>query len=107
MADTDNQLVLYSVAGGVATITLNRPEKLNALNPPMREALVAALKEAERDPTVHVVVLKGIGRAFCVGVDLFDMADLDKDPGVKGLREDAMGIAEAAARWAQIWALQK
>src|SRR5438094_238663 len=107
MADTDNQLVLYDVAGGIATITLNRPEKLNALNPPMREALVAAFKEAERDPNVHVVVLKGNGRAFCVGVDLFDMTELNNDPGVKGLRQDSMGIAAAAARWAQIWALQK
>ena len=89
------------------TITLNRPEKLNALNPPMREALVAAFKEAERDPNIHVVVLKGNGRAFCVGVDLFDMTELNNDPGVKGLRQDSMGIAAAAARWAQIWALQK
>jgi 2-(1,2-epoxy-1,2-dihydrophenyl)acetyl-CoA isomerase len=61
--------VLVTRDGGVLTITLNRPDVLNAFNRAMHEALAAALKEA-RDPAVRVVVLTGAGRGFCVGQDL-------------------------------------
>jgi len=53
----------------VATITLNRPEKMNAVNLQMREELVAALQGVAEDPDVMVVVLTGAGRAFCSGLD--------------------------------------
>jgi len=53
----------------VATITLNRPEKMNAVNPQMVTELVAALQEVAEDPDVMVVVLTGAGRAFCSGRD--------------------------------------
>jgi 2-(1,2-epoxy-1,2-dihydrophenyl)acetyl-CoA isomerase len=55
--------------GGVLTITLNRPDVLNAFNAAMHEALAGALKKA-RDPEVRAVVLTGAGRGFCVGQDL-------------------------------------
>src|SRR6476661_760409 len=64
------QLVLYSVEGASARLTLNRPEKKNALN----EALIASLKEnlrrASEDERVRVIVLSGAGNDFCSGADL-------------------------------------
>jgi 2-(1,2-epoxy-1,2-dihydrophenyl)acetyl-CoA isomerase len=56
--------------GGVMTITLNRPDVLNAFDGAMQEGFRAALKEAARDPEVRAVVLTGAGRGFCVGQDL-------------------------------------
>jgi enoyl-CoA hydratase len=66
----DDQEITYEVRDGVARITLNRPEKLNALSPQMLTLLHDALWEADDDTSVHCVVLKGAGRAFCAGYDL-------------------------------------
>ena len=60
----------YEVADRVATITLNRPDKLNAFTRPMIAAWADALAEAQRDEGVHVVVVTGAGRAFCAGGDV-------------------------------------
>jgi enoyl-CoA hydratase/carnithine racemase len=62
--------VLREVADGVMTVTLNRPERLNAFNPDMRDALIDAYAEAGRNDDVRVVILTGAGRAFCAGADL-------------------------------------
>src|SRR6266550_4502867 len=62
--------------GGITTITLNRPEKLNALAGHMRRDLAEALEAAGSDRTVNVVVITGVGRAFCSGGDVAAMADL-------------------------------
>ena len=59
--------VLYQRDGRIARITLNRPEKLNAINDAMPRELSAAVAEANRDDGVHVIVLTGAGRAFCAG----------------------------------------
>lgn len=65
------QTVLLDVANGVATITLNRPEVLNAWDRPMRQRLVALLGQAEADPEVRAIILTGAGeRAFGAGQDL-------------------------------------
>jgi enoyl-CoA hydratase/carnithine racemase len=62
--------VLVDVADGVAVLTLNRPEKLNALNGAMLEELAAAYARCDVDDDVRVVVLTGAGRAFCAGADV-------------------------------------
>ena len=59
----------YDVDGAVATITLNRPERLNTIVPPMPDELEAAVHAAVRDGAVKVIVLRGAGRAFCAGFD--------------------------------------
>jgi 2-(1,2-epoxy-1,2-dihydrophenyl)acetyl-CoA isomerase len=63
-------VLLIDRADGVATMTLNRPESMNALSLELKEALVAAVREIGADDTVRAVVLTGAGRAFCVGQDL-------------------------------------
>jgi 2-(1,2-epoxy-1,2-dihydrophenyl)acetyl-CoA isomerase len=67
--------LLYEVADRVATITLDRPDKLNAFTGPMIDAWVTALAEAQEDERVRVVVVTGAGRAFCAGGDVPRMAD--------------------------------
>jgi len=62
--------VLLDLADGVATITLNRPEAMNALDIATKDVLLATLRRVAEDPTVRCVVLTGTGRAFCVGQDL-------------------------------------
>jgi 2-(1,2-epoxy-1,2-dihydrophenyl)acetyl-CoA isomerase len=62
--------LLVERAGGVVTLTLNRPDSLNSLDVTLKEALRDALADVESDPTCRAVVLAGAGRAFCVGQDL-------------------------------------
>lgn len=62
--------VLFSVENHVATITLNRPEALNALNHELRQELTAAWKRISEDEEVRVGILTGAGRAFCAGIDV-------------------------------------
>src|SRR5881409_688050 len=75
--------LLCSVADGVATVTLNRPAKRNALNRAVLEGLAGAFERLEGDPTVRVVVVRGAGPAFCSGMDLDELArqqDASADP---------------------------
>ncbi|MFL5845380.1 MAG: crotonase/enoyl-CoA hydratase family protein [Solirubrobacteraceae bacterium] len=65
----DFETLLYGVEDAVATITLNRPETLNTIVPPMPDELQAAVEEATRDEHVKVIVLRGAGRSFCAGFD--------------------------------------
>ena len=62
--------VIYEKAGGVATISLNRPQVLNAYNMEMRDELFQVLAAVKEDPEVEVAVVRGEGRAFCAGADL-------------------------------------
>jgi len=70
--------VLVSLESGVLQVTLNRPEKLNALNPEMHKLLRAALLRAAEEPQVRAVLLTGAGRGFCAGQDL---SERDVSPG--------------------------
>ncbi|CAM5294086.1 1,4-dihydroxy-2-naphthoyl-CoA synthase [Streptomyces badius] len=70
MTDEQANTVLYDVSEGLATITLNRPDAMNALNTAAKVALRDALLEASADSAVRAVLLTATGRAFCVGQDL-------------------------------------
>jgi enoyl-CoA hydratase/carnithine racemase len=63
-------IVTYSVDGRVGIVTLNRPEKLNAISPELKKALIDRLHEADRDPATSVVVLRAEGRSFGAGYDI-------------------------------------
>jgi enoyl-CoA hydratase/carnithine racemase len=67
--------LLYEVKDRIATLTLNRPDKLNAFTGPMIDAWARALAEAQADDQVHVVVVTGAGRAFCAGGDVARMGE--------------------------------
>ena len=64
------ETLLYNVEDGIATVTLNRPEKMNSFTAQMRDDLVAVFDETDADDAVRVVIVTGAGRAFCAGADL-------------------------------------
>jgi 2-(1,2-epoxy-1,2-dihydrophenyl)acetyl-CoA isomerase len=68
--DQRDQVLLSEQDGDVLTLTLNRPDAMNALNAELRSALLAALKAAARDEAARAIVLTGTGRGFCAGADL-------------------------------------
>jgi 2-(1,2-epoxy-1,2-dihydrophenyl)acetyl-CoA isomerase len=73
------QHLIEAIADGVATLTLNRPDRLNALSAPIMEGLLEALPRLAGDPAVGAIVLTGAGRAFCAGGDVKRMAE-EPDP---------------------------
>ena len=95
MADPDVQeyeTVLYDVDDRVAVVTLNRPEVHNALSFQLRTDIVAAVRRAEQDPNVSLVLLKGAGKSFCAGYDLKVTGD------VEARRNHAGWVADRAPR---------
>jgi len=70
MTDAAFEHITYEVSAHVATITLNRPEKLNAFTPTMARELIAAFDRVDADDDVRAVVVTGAGRGFCAGADL-------------------------------------
>ena len=75
MTNSDETTVLYTQTGGVAVITLNRPQAMNALSVQLRGELARAFRKAEADETVRAIILTGAGdRAFCAGLDLKEIS---------------------------------
>src|SRR5215831_16233049 len=72
---TANEMVLQSLDKGLLTITMNRPDRRNALNPEMVKGLVEAARRAAEDSEVRAVLFKGAGGTFCVGGDVKSMAE--------------------------------
>jgi 2-(1,2-epoxy-1,2-dihydrophenyl)acetyl-CoA isomerase len=66
----DNQTIRYETENGVATLTLNRPERLNAFTDQMMQETVSALKQAAKDEAIRAILVTGAGRGFCAGQDL-------------------------------------
>jgi enoyl-CoA hydratase/carnithine racemase len=87
-ANDESPEVLYGVADHIATITLNRPERMNTISRAMLAQLSDRLLEADADSEVRVVILTGVGRAFCAGLDLTEVTR----PGAIG------GIASGASQ---------
>ncbi|HEV8354835.1 MAG TPA: enoyl-CoA hydratase-related protein [bacterium] len=87
-------LVLVTVTDGLATVTLNRPEKINALTRELCQELIAALRRVSGDPAVRVIIVTGAGRAFCAGADLTILGS-DGDALVAGGKEIALLIRGA------------
>jgi len=83
--------VLYEVSDRVATITLNRPQKFNAITERMPGDIAQAIDKASKDDSVHVIVLTGAGRGFCGGYDLNEFAEAEgENPAVQEMPWDAM-----------------
>src|SRR3990172_8050142 len=82
----DFETILYTKSEGVARITLNRPERLNAINHELQENILAALDEIDKDPEARVVLITGAGRAFCAGADIGGGGRRDEE-GSEGIRQ--------------------
>ena len=83
--------VLYESMDRVATITLNRPERFNAISETMPDDIASAFMHAAKDDSVHVVVLTGAGRGFCGGYDLKEFAETPgENPGIQEMPWDPM-----------------
>src|SRR5262245_14949372 len=99
------ETILYeTVEDKIRRITLNRPEKLNAMSPALLAELDRAFDEFEADADASVLVIRGAGRAFCAGYDL-------GGGGAKGGRftitEDRWALRKLVARWQRLWNLPK
>ncbi len=88
---TEPTAVLYDVAAGVATVTLNRPDKRNALNDAIMSGLAAAVRTAEADDAARVIVLTGAGKDFCAGADLSALEKIAKNDVLENL-DDAESL---------------
>ncbi|MDB5417692.1 MAG: enoyl-CoA hydratase [Phenylobacterium sp.] len=102
MAAPTFETLLYAVEDGIATFTLNRPEKLNAFNTQMMRDMIAVFDLTDADDAVRCVIVTGAGRAFCAGADLSsggETFDYEKRGGeamaartVDGLQRDGGGL---------------
>lgn len=102
---TATDLVLVAHSGPVVTLTLNRPEKRNALNLALLEQFCAAIGDAEEDPSARVLVLRGAGPVFCSGLDLAEAAEKNSAHASAERIESALQ-ALASARLMTIAAVQ-
>lgn len=83
--------LIYEAAGRIARITLDRPERLNAIDEKMPGEIRAAVERANADDGIHVIVLQGAGRGFCTGYDLKAFAEAKgENPGVQSMPWDPM-----------------
>ncbi len=78
------QTILYEVSERVGTLTLNRPERLNAWTSDMEREVRDALAAAAADPEVRVIILTGAGRGFCAGADMEHLSEISRQGGVRG-----------------------
>ena len=90
------QDLLYDVKDQVAVITLNRPERLNALTPAMREGILQAVTAADQDADVRVIVLTGAGRGFCSGGDVKAMNEARATGAVNPLEDKIAPVRDRA-----------
>lgn len=89
MSSTDFKTLSYEADGRVATITLNRPERMNAICAGMPSEIAAAVERANMDNDVHVIVLAGAGKGFCAGYDLKDFAEYKPKGASRGAASGA------------------
>ncbi|HEX3916383.1 MAG TPA: enoyl-CoA hydratase/isomerase family protein [Caulobacteraceae bacterium] len=87
--------VLYATGDHIATITLNRPERMNTISGPMLNQLTERLLQADKDRDVRVIVLTGTGRAFCAGLDL---TEVTRPSGSGGITSGASNAADLDLR---------
>lgn len=100
--------LLYDVADRVATLTLNRPEKRNALNAGLLREFDDVLRAVEADDAASVLIIKGAGATFCAGYDLASPpADPNQPPPRADIMQDRLQLQGFVRRWLQIWDLRK
>ena len=100
--------VLVDVDGRLGWITLNRPEKLNAITDRLRKQFEVALDALVEDDRVRVIIVRGSGRAFCAGYDLNPGANMEATPsGQKNASTDLKWVTEQVNTWKRLWECSK
>jgi enoyl-CoA hydratase len=99
------ETVLCDIEGAVAYVTLNRPEKLNAISEQLRSDLEGVLRDLDEGDDVRVVVLKAAGRAFCAGYDLTPRPGATPPP--RSIARDRDGLRRSVERWLWMWNYRK
>ncbi|MSQ11952.1 MAG: crotonase/enoyl-CoA hydratase family protein [Dehalococcoidia bacterium] len=99
--------LVYEKKTAVAHITLDRPEKLNALSKALQDELMAAVERADDDDDVRVIVLKGNGRAFSAGYDITPGTRTPGEYGGQNIRKDIKGLRRLQERWSALWSVGK
>jgi enoyl-CoA hydratase/carnithine racemase len=102
---SDDERVIVTVTDGVADVRLARPDKRNALDPPMFRAIIAASAQVGADPSVRVVVLSGQGKGFCAGLDVSLFGAVSGERGDDGARvfEQLRAVAQQVVRvWTEL-----
>ncbi len=89
----ETQAVLYAVEGSIATVTLNRPEKRNALNEAMIDQLKSSLRKADDEPSIKAIIITGAGKDFCSGADLLALQRI-ADSSVSENADDARSLLD-------------
>src|SRR3982751_2947589 len=95
--------LIYERRGSAALITLNRPDRLNALSWAMSEGVIELARQAERDPEVFSIIITGAGRGFCAGVD----ADYLVKVTGEGLNRDAAAAERLPGLFAELTQVSK
>ncbi|MBX2817441.1 MAG: crotonase/enoyl-CoA hydratase family protein [Saprospiraceae bacterium] len=98
----EEERVVYELQDHVAVVTLNRPEKLNALDLPMLHAIDAVGSELAQQPEVRCVILQGAGRAFCAGLDVVSVMG-SEELNTSAITQRTHGIANLFQRAAWVW----
>jgi enoyl-CoA hydratase len=114
---SESSTVLVDQLGAVRRITLNRPEKLNAINRELNSAFFAAVDEAVADPATHVILVRGAGRAFCSGADMRSAAGAVPGPPAAGFGADDASMKSGPVdmilnrgrveKWLHLWSTPK
>ena len=86
----DYQDIIYTCENGIATMTLNRPDKMNALIPSMRDSMYRVVEDVSRDKAVRVLIITGAGRAFCSGADVKSLAESSSHTASQKRRREAV-----------------
>ena len=105
MSVTAELVLIDTPADGVRTITLNRPDKRNAISTPLRSALIDALRAHDHDPDVRVSIVRGAGQCFSAGYDLG--SSLMEDPPYYSAPGDGQWARQANDTWFGVWDLAK
>ena len=105
------KFIKYEASAGIGRVTLNRPEKLNALSPQLQAELIECLTDADEDPNIRVITLRGAGRAFCAGYDITP-PQTDEDREITkarrgNIRSDMQRLQKTARLMTSIFDLSK
>src|SRR5271170_5385822 len=99
------ETVIYEkVEDKIFRLTLNRPEKLNAMSQKLLKEFDDAISEFEADPQASVIIIRGAGRAFCAG---YDLQGTQQPGSVFTVSSDRAGLQKIVERWQRLWALGK